>query len=630
MVKSKFRMPARPDGERRRCVPQLERLEDRWVPTITATGTTLIAAEHLTQDFVVATFTDTDPSPVTAYSATIDWGDGSTSAGTVSQLGNTFKVDGTHTYAEEVAASAPEQLTVTIQENNGADQDTATAHSSASVADADVFGVGNLSLTATGAASFSVAANFTDSYTANSPGDYLAVIDWGDGSTTAGTIAVTSGDFTVTGSHTYAGAGSFNVSATLSDDAPSVQKVMSTGTAFVGPNGLTVAGGTVVPTEGQSFSGTVATFFSTNSSGSFSASVDWGDGVTTTGTITGSNGKFSVSGTHSYAEEGSSTIRIQVTQTGVGSATATSTAQVKDAPLATTGPIHKLNAGVAANNLVVATFTDTGGAEAVGNYTATVDFGDGSTASPGTITFANGTFTVTASHTFANQGAYAITTTIQDEGGSQATVTSTTAVGWIAGVYLDLLHRPIDPTGLTAWNALLNQGLARQQIVTDIESSVEYRTDEVQAVYTQFLHRNADAFGLSAFVNALGSGMTVVQVEALILGSQEFFNDAGGTNSGFLTALYEDLLNRPPDTFGMSAFLGALNAGASRQAVAAAILSSDEYHQDLIKSIYHQYLRRNADSFGLNAFTQAMHNGLTEEAVIALILGSQEYFALTV
>jgi hypothetical protein len=121
-----------------------------------------------------------------------------------------------------------------------------------------------------------------------------------------------------------------------------------------------------------------------------------------------------------------------------------------------------------------------------------------------------------------------------------------------------------------------------------------------------------------------------VQVEALLLGSQEFFNDAGGTNSGFITALYEDLLNRPPDTFGMSAFLGVLNAGASRQAIAAAILSSDEYHQDLIKSIYHQYLRRAADSFGLNAFTQAMHNGLTEEALLTIILGSQEYFALTV
>jgi hypothetical protein len=626
-VKTKDRSPARRDAALLRCVPQLERLEDRWIPTITATGTQLIAAEQLTQNFQVATFTDTDPSPVTDYSATIDWGDGTTTAGTVSQSGNSFKVNGTHTYAEEVAASTPEQLTVTIQENNGADQDTATAQSTASVADADVFTVGNLSLTATGAASFNLAAKFTDSDIVNSASDYTASIDWGDGNTTTGTIAVTSGGFTITGSHTYAGTGNFNVSVTLADDPPSLQGATSTGTAIVGSNGLTVAGGTLVTAEGQPFTGTVATFFS-SASGSFTASIDWGDGVTSTGTIAGSNGNFSITGTHTYAEEGSYTTAT-VSETGGSSASATGTAQVKDAPLAATGPIHKLNAGVAANHLVVATFTDTGGAEAVGNYTATIDFGDGTTGQ-GTISVANGTFTVIASHTFANQGTFTITTTIQDEGGSQATVTSTTAVGWIAGVYLDLLHRPIDPTGLTAWNALLNQGLARQQIVADIESSVEYRTDEVQAVYTQFLHRNADAFGLSAFVNALGSGMTLVQVEALLLGSQEFFNDAGGTNAGFLTALYQDLLHRPPDAFGMNAFLGALNAGASRQAIAVAILSSDEYHQDLIKSIYLQYLRRNADSFGLNAFTQAMHNGLTEEALIAIILGSQEYFALTV
>jgi hypothetical protein len=284
--------------------------------------------------------------------------------------------------------------------------------------------------------------------------------------------------------------------------------------------------------------------------------------------------------------------------------------------------------GVAANNLVVATFTDAGGAEAVSNYTATIDFGDGTTGQ-GTITFANGIFRVTASHTYSNQGAYTITATIKDEGGSTVTATSTTAVGWIAGVYLDLLHRPIDPAGLTAWNTLLTQGVSRQQIVADIETSLEYRTDEVQALYVQFLHRNAEPFGLNAYVNALGSGLTLAQVEALILRSPEFFKDAGGTNAGFLTALYQDLLNRSPDSFGMTAFLNALNTGASRLAVATAILSGDECHQDLIKSIYLQYLRRNADSFGLTGFTQAMRT-LSEEALIAIVLGSQEYFALAV
>jgi hypothetical protein len=607
----------------------VERLEDRWAPTINATGANLVAAEHLSQTFQVATFTDTSPAPVSDYSATIDWGNGTTSAGVITLSGNTYQVSGTVTYAEEVAFATPEQITVTINKNDG---QTAMANSTASVADADIFTVGDLSLTATGLTSFNLSAAFSDSYPASDSSDYTATIDWGDGTTAAGNLAANSGNFTVTGTHTYAGTGNFNVSVTLADDSPSVQSATSTGTASVGTGNLTVAGGTIVPTEGQLFAGTAATFF-TSGNGSFTASIDWGDGATSAGTVSGSNGSFSVKGTHTYAEEGSYTTTIQVSETGGPSGSATGTARVGDAPLQVLGTAHKIRAaGVAVNNLLVATFSDNGGGEPVGNYTATINFGDGTTGS-GTISSPNGfpagTFAITASHTYAGQGTYTITTTVQDEAGSMASSTSKVAVGWIAGVYLDLLHRPIDPTGLAGWNALFNRGVSRQQIVTDIEGSVEYRMDEVQAAYTQFLHRNADTFGLNAFVNALGSGLTLAQVEALILSSPEFFQRAGGTNSGFITALYHDLLNRSPESGGLTAFLSAMNAGATQEEVAAAFLSSDEYHQDIINIIYLQYLRRNAESFGLNAFTQLMHNGLTQEALIAIILSSSEYVGLT-
>src|SRR5438552_3937203 len=56
----------------------------------------------------------------------------------------------------------------------------------------------------------------------------------------------------------------------------------------------------------------------------------------------------------------------------------------------------------------------------------------------------------------------------------------------------------------------------------------------------------------------------------------------GGTNSGFLTALYEDALNRSPDSGGLAAFSQALNQGTSPRLVAAAIFSSTEHLQDLV------------------------------------------------
>lgn len=57
----------------------------------------------------VATFTDTDPNtPDTAFFATIDWGDTTTSAGTVTGSSGSYSVAGTHTYP------LPGQYTTTV------------------------------------------------------------------------------------------------------------------------------------------------------------------------------------------------------------------------------------------------------------------------------------------------------------------------------------------------------------------------------------------------------------------------------------------------------------------------------------------------------------------------------------
>ena len=63
-------------------------------------------------------------------------------------------------------------------------------------------------------------------------------------------------------------------------------------------------------TEGVALPGatTVATFTDSNTSdtpSSFAATINWGDGTTTTGTVSGSNGTFTVAGGHTYADEGS-------------------------------------------------------------------------------------------------------------------------------------------------------------------------------------------------------------------------------------------------------------------------------------------------------------------------------------
>src|SRR5262249_20952353 len=119
---------------------------------------------------------------------------------------------------------------------------------------------------------------------------------------------------------------------------------------------------------------------------------------------------------------------------------------------------------------------------------------------------------------------------------------------FVAQVYLDLLQRPVDPGGLVYWTGLLNIGESRTTIASQVEASNEYRMNEVKAIYTHFLHRPADSTGLNAFVSFLGAGGTVEQVESAIVGSPEYLqNRGGGSNDGFLAALYQDALNRPID-----------------------------------------------------------------------------------
>jgi hypothetical protein len=199
---------------------------------------------------------------------------------------------------------------------------------------------------------------------------------------------------------------------------------------------------------------------------------------------------------------------------------------------------------------------------------------------------------------------------------------------FITQLYLNLLGRQPDSGGLTSWTAALNQGMSRTDVALAIEQSQEWRIDQVQALYQQFLHRAADASGLNTFVAFLSAGGTLEQVKSFLAGSAEYFQTRGGsTNDGFLAALYQDALNRTPDTGGLAGFTQALNQGVSRQQVAAAIFASPEYLGDLVEGFYQLYLKRAADDGGLSGFVATLSSGVPDQVVVAAILGSDEFFA---
>lgn len=193
------------------------------------------------------------------------------------------------------------------------------------------------------------------------------------------------------------------------------------------------SGATITAVEGSD-SGiqTVATFTDpggVESLADYSAVINWDDGTKATGTISESNGTFAVSSNHTFAEQGTYTLFVTITHDDSPPITVTSSAIASDPAVVATGGFSLTAAqGSDSGSQTVATFTDPGGAEAVGDYSATIDWGDGSAATAGDISFANGTCTVSGDHAFNSAGTFAITVTVAHESAPAAIATSSAVV----------------------------------------------------------------------------------------------------------------------------------------------------------------------------------------------------------
>jgi autotransporter-associated beta strand protein len=96
----------------------------------------------------------------------------------------------------------------------------------------------------------------------------------------------------------------------------------------------------------------------------------------------------------------------------------------------------------------------------------------------------------------------------------------------------------------------------------------------------------------------------------------------------FVTAIYEDVLLRPPDTVGLDFWVQQLETGATRAAVAMTFENSAESLALEVDNIYQTYLKRSADAAGRAFWVNALLNGESEANVIVAFVTSAEYTAM--
>jgi hypothetical protein len=388
---------------------------------IAATGTTITSTEGGSFSGTIGTFTDANPyMGAGAFTATLHWGDGTTTTGTVINTGTgQFSITGSHTYKD----AGSDTLSFTVSDLGGSSNSSTT---SVQVNNATL-GSSLATINATEGNSYTgTVATFTDSNTLASASRFTAVITWDDSTTSNGTVTGSGGNYVVTipGGHTFNTPGSAAVSVLITGAGGTT--TTASGNATVANAGITVTGGSISPTEGTPFTGTIATFTDANTSttlagSAYTASITWDDNTTTNATVTATgNGGYAITATHTFDHAGSKSYSISVTGPGLSAAaTGTGTASVANATLAATASTVSASNGNQFSG-AVATFTDSNTLASAADFSATIHWGDNSS-NAGTITSqGGGNFTVSGTHTWANPGTPTITINLSGAGGWSA------------------------------------------------------------------------------------------------------------------------------------------------------------------------------------------------------------------
>ena len=396
-----------------------------------------------------ALFTDANGAAAPgAYTATINWGDGSApvtfaaGAGISLVSGNQlrFVAPAGRTYARPGLYP----ITVTIA---GPDGRVGVGASSALVVPPGypggfVPGANINRVEGSAVPANTVLTTFTVANPAAISSGYTATIDWGDGlPRSTGAIALTgvtatTASFRITGGHTYSRPGTYTVTVTVADEfgtgGVATLPAAITNAPLINPQGIPILGTARVPLVNVA----LGFFTDTNPLGAaseYTAAINWNDplapGADPVGFVSLIGGitnavQFGIAGSHTYTRAGTYAVTVLLTDAS-GQTVTVNTSVIVRAPIISGGvnPVIVTEGAPTVANLVIASFASLG-SNVAADYTVTVGWGDGTSNATGgggvtVVATGGGNFNVLApAHTYAIRGSYVLTVTVSGIDGS--------------------------------------------------------------------------------------------------------------------------------------------------------------------------------------------------------------------
>lgn len=147
---------------------------------------------------------------------------------------------------------------------------------------------------------------------------------------------------------------------------------------------------------------------------------------------------------------------------------------------------------------------------------------------------------------------------------------------FLNAAYRDLLGREPDPGGYEYWLGLLNDGVPAGAIAQAIGDADEQRRLVVTQAYDRVLKRKPDAEGRDYWAADIIDRSAEIELYSLFFASLEYYLGSGETNAGYVTALYQDILTRSPDSEGLAFWTALIEGGVDRATIAREFIRSAE------------------------------------------------------